>query len=110
MAEPFCFLTEYNVKENSVETTMDILNKEKVKQDDPRLIQIIKEHFIEPPSALPYRLKQKNMQDYSVYKISPMVDTHLDKMVCIHFLPNITLVFVKALSHYNVLAKVCRRI
>lgn len=58
---------------------MDELNKAKVAQDDPRLIQLIRNYYIEPPSGLPYNLKILDRKDYSKGQ-APFVDSRLNNM------------------------------
>ena len=60
---------------------MKILNEAKVAQDDPRLIKVIKDQYIEAPSKLPYNLENWDMQDYSKLGMSPEADDHLNKNV-----------------------------
>ena len=60
---------------------MKILNEAKVAQDDPRLIKVIKDQYIEPPSKLPYDLENLDMQDYSKLGMSPEADNQLNKKV-----------------------------
>ena len=60
---------------------MKILNEAKVVQDDPRLIKVIKDQYIEPPSQLPYDLENWDMQDYSKLGMSPEADAKLNKKV-----------------------------
>ena len=60
---------------------MKILNEAKVAQDDPRLIKVIKDQYIEPPSKLPYDLENWDMQDYSKLGMSPKADDQLNKKV-----------------------------
>ena len=56
-------------------------NNDKVAQDDPRLIKVIREYYIEPPSRLPYNLEDENIQDYSQAGQSQVVDKLLNKQV-----------------------------
>ena len=44
---------------------MDELNKGQVSQDNPMLIDMIKTHFLEPPSTLPYELSRPEKRDFS---------------------------------------------
>ena len=59
---------------------VDQLNTEKVRQDDPRLIKLIRDHFIEPPSALPYQLKNISRVHFSQFNQAGIVDTMLNNM------------------------------
>ncbi|XP_052098880.1 uncharacterized protein LOC127733585 [Mytilus californianus] len=45
---------------------MDTLNKQKVDMDDPRLIRLIRNYWIENPSDQPYNLKQPHVMDTSI--------------------------------------------
>ena len=62
------------------QAAMDELNKEKVAQDDPRLIKLIRDFYIEPPSGLSYNLKIPDRKDYSKGQ-APFVDSRLHYMV-----------------------------
>ena len=62
---------------------MDKLNKEKVAQDDPRLIRLIRDFYIDPPSELPYNLKHPDRKDYSKGQ-APFIDSRLHYMVGFH--------------------------
>ena len=59
---------------------MTILNQEKADMEDLRLIRIIREHFIEPPSISPYRLDYPDKLDFSNGQ-APFVDSRLGFMV-----------------------------
>lgn len=58
---------------------MNILNKEKADMDDKRLIRIIREHFVEPPSVSPYNLEHPDKLDFSNGQ-APFVDSRLGFM------------------------------
>lgn len=45
---------------------MDILNKQKVDMDDPRLISLIRNYWIENPSDQPYNLNKPQLLDPSI--------------------------------------------
>ena len=62
---------------------LDQLNSENVQQDDPRLIQLIRDHFIEPPSTLSYNLQDSSKKDYSQFRQSPIIDQLLQNKVSI---------------------------
>ena len=62
---------------------LDQLNSEKVQQDDPRLIKLIRDHFIEPPSPLPYNLLDLTKEHYSQYGQSHIIDQILRNKVSI---------------------------
>ena len=66
------------------EALLDQLNSEKAQQDDPRLIKLIRDHFIEPPSLLPYKLNMVSKVHYSKENQSAIVDTMLNNMVSRH--------------------------
>jgi len=59
---------------------MKILNQEKADMEDLRLIRIIREHFIEPPSISPYNLDYPDRLDFSNGQ-APFVDSRLGFMV-----------------------------
>lgn len=59
--------------------TMKILNQEKADMEDLRLIRIIGEHFIEPPSISPYHLDYPDKLDFSNGQ-APFVDSRLGFM------------------------------
>lgn len=59
---------------------MQELNDLKVNQDDTRLIQLIRDYYIDPPSQLPYHLKNPEKVDYSKGQ-TPFVDSRLNSMV-----------------------------
>ena len=62
------------------EAVMEKLNQERVPQDDPMLINMIRKHFIEPPSTLPYNLNKPKKSDFSP-GISKIFDINLNQMV-----------------------------
>ena len=66
------------------EALLDQLNSEKAQQDDPRLIKLIRDHFIEPPSPLPYNLHKPSRVHYSQINQSAILDSILKNMVSIH--------------------------
>jgi hypothetical protein len=62
------------------------LNEEKVKPDDPRLVNLIRNYYIEPPSDKPYKLAEPNKWDSS-YGQAMFVDGTLQNMasyMCIY--------------------------
>ncbi|CAG2229669.1 unnamed protein product [Mytilus edulis] len=56
---------------------MDSLNKQKVDMDDPRLIRLIRNYWIENPSDQPYNLKQPHVMDPSIGQAA-FVDNRLN--------------------------------
>ena len=56
------------------------LNDAKVAADDPRLVQIIRDYFIVPPSKDAYNLTKSNSLDYSMGQ-TPFVDSRLNYLV-----------------------------
>ena len=66
------------------EALLDQLNSEKAQQDDPRLIKLIRDHFIEPPSPLLYNLNKPSKVHYSQINQSAIIDSMLKNMVSIH--------------------------
>ena len=54
---PYSASTGKSMKEDSYAEMLDKLNREKIVQEDPRLIKLIQDHFVEPPSTRPYNLK-----------------------------------------------------
>ncbi|XP_053380145.1 uncharacterized protein LOC123554315 [Mercenaria mercenaria] len=72
----------YNVNKDpklGYEKEMDKLNKERVKPDDPRLVHLIRNYYIEPPSQEPYKLGEPGRRDQS-YGQSVFVDGTLRNM------------------------------
>jgi hypothetical protein len=61
---------------------MNKLNEEKVDADNPRLLQMIREHFIVPPSNLPYNLAEINKRDTSMGQAA-FVDNRLGYKVSV---------------------------
>ena len=61
---------------------MKQLNKDRAAQDDPRLVELIKDHYIEPPSDLPYKLASSSTLHYSQFGQSKYVDSRLHDLVC----------------------------
>ena len=59
---------------------METLNKEQVKADDPRLVSLIRNYYIELPSDKPYVLKEPDRRDSS-YGQAAFVDGTLGNMV-----------------------------
>ena len=57
------------------------LNAEKVNQDNPRLIDVIKRCYLELPSGSPYNLKNPNREDYSQGGQANYVDNLLSHVV-----------------------------
>jgi hypothetical protein len=70
------------VRNNSFDykAAMMKLNKEKVSQDDPRLIKLIRDYYIEPPSTAPYNLLNPERLEFSNGQ-TPFVDSRLNYMV-----------------------------
>lgn len=56
---------------------MKKLNEAKVSQDDPRLIKLIKDYYIEPPSREPYNLLNPERLEYSNGQ-TPFIDSRLN--------------------------------
>ena len=63
------------------EALLNQLNSEKAQQDDPRLIKLIRDHFIEPPSPLSYKLNMVSKVHYSKENQSAIVDAMLNNRV-----------------------------
>ena len=63
------------------EALLDQLNSEKAQQDDPRLIKLIRDHFIEPPSPLSYNLNKPERKYYAQKNQSAIVDGMLNNTV-----------------------------
>lgn len=85
------FITQLRNKTGYLEE-MDILNKQKVDMDDPRLINLIRNYWIENPSEKPYNLKKPHVIDPSIGQAA-FVDNRLNFKVRIHCDP-IILLFV----------------
>lgn len=58
---------------------MKKLNDAKVSQDDPRLVTLIRDYYIEPPSDKPYNLLNPERLEYSNGQ-TPFVDSRLNYM------------------------------
>lgn len=56
------------------------LNEEKVAADNPRLVELIRQYFIFPPSTQPYNLKSPDKDDNSMGQ-APIVDSRLQYKV-----------------------------
>ncbi|KAK3599061.1 hypothetical protein CHS0354_024387 [Potamilus streckersoni] len=71
--QPFIQLrnTSFDYREETMK-----MNEEKVEMDDPRLIELIRNYWIEPPSKEPYNLK-KDLEDYSAGQ-TPYADSRLN--------------------------------
>ena len=65
------------------ETLLDQLNSEKVQQDDPRLVKLIRDHFIEPPSPLSYNLLDLSKTHTSQFGQAFVIDQILRNKVSI---------------------------
>lgn len=59
---------------------MQKLNDAQVRQDDPRLIKLIRDYYIEPPSLEPYNLENPDRLEYSNGQ-TPFIDSRLNYMV-----------------------------
>ncbi|KAH3788606.1 hypothetical protein DPMN_166752 [Dreissena polymorpha] len=59
---------------------MQALNEAKVSHDDPRLIRLIRDYYIEPPSLEPYNLTKPERLDPSSGQ-APFIDSRLNFMV-----------------------------
>ena len=62
---------------------LEQLNSEKAQQDDPRLIQLIRDHFIEAPSPLQYNLRNISRTHYSQVGQASYINELLDNKVSI---------------------------
>ena len=60
---------------------MEKLNSAKVEADDPRLIKLIRDYYIIPPSKQPYNLDNPERLEYSNGQ-TPFIDSRLNYMVC----------------------------
>ncbi|KAH3894693.1 uncharacterized protein LOC127867739 isoform X2 [Dreissena polymorpha] len=58
---------------------MEKLNEAKVSQDDPRLIQLIRDYYIEPPSVEAYHLDSPDRLEFSNGQ-TPFIDSRLNYM------------------------------
>ena len=78
---------------------MSKLNIEKARQDDAKLIYAIKQCYMEPPSRLPYNLKQSNRQTYAQAGQDEFVDNVLNHKVSLFFI--IYHIFLSTLRNSN---------
>ncbi|KAH3788569.1 hypothetical protein DPMN_166714 [Dreissena polymorpha] len=79
--QPMVIYQERNASFN-YKAAMQALNEAKVSHDDPRLIRLIRDYYIEPPSLEPYDLDKPERLDPSSGQ-APFIDSRLDYMV--HF-------------------------
>ncbi|XP_060601227.1 protein Star-like isoform X1 [Ruditapes philippinarum] len=71
-----------SIKRNSsfdYKAAMTKLNEARVRQDDPRLIKLIRDYYIEPPSKTPYNLTNPEQLEFSNGQ-TPFVDSRLNYM------------------------------
>ncbi|KAH3894614.1 hypothetical protein DPMN_018771 [Dreissena polymorpha] len=61
------------------QAAMEKLNEAKVSQDDPRLIQLIRDYYIEPPSVEAYHLDSPDRLEFSNGQ-TPFIDSRLNYM------------------------------
>lgn len=73
-------LNVHSNKSFDFNATMKKLNEAKVSQDDPRLIEIIRQYYIEPPSKEPYNLENPGRLEYSNGQ-TPFIDSRLNYTV-----------------------------
>ena len=67
--------------QNALKEDLDILYHENAAQDDPRLVNLIRQYLLEAGSELPYNLTNDKRQDYSQGGQSAYVDALLDHTV-----------------------------
>ena len=81
-----CLSDQQNIQPDKsyAEALLDQLNNEKVQQDDPRLIKLIRDHFIEPPSPLSYNLLDLSKTHNSQFGQAAVIDQILRNKVSIH--------------------------
>ena len=60
---------------------LELLNRIQPAQDDPRLIRLIRDHFLEPPSTQPYNLLNPQRSDYSEFGQTGIIQKYLNNMV-----------------------------
>ena len=72
---------KFTLKQDNYEIILDKLNRDKVAQDNPILIKLIREHFIEFPSTEAYKLCNPGIKDYSDAGQSSFADRELNQMV-----------------------------
>ena len=77
---PYSASTGKSMKEDNYAEMLDKLNRKKIVQEDPRLIKLIQDHFVEPPSTRPYNLKNPKKRAYTSKK-SKVVDQIMNNMV-----------------------------
>jgi hypothetical protein len=83
-AKPFqpIMISQKPVEGFDYKAAMKELNEEKVAMDDPRLIALIRNYWLVPPSTEPYNLQNNDMLDYSMGQ-TPLVDSRLNYIVSI---------------------------
>ena len=72
------------IVQNDYRTQMEILNSEQVEQDDPGLVRLIRQYYLQPPSVLPYNFTNNKREDYSQGGQSTYIDTILNHVVSEH--------------------------
>ena len=73
--------------QDALKASIENLNSEKVAQDDDRLVNLIRQFYLEPASVSPYNLTNDKRQDYSQGGQSAYVDALLDHAVCTFSFP-----------------------
>ena len=83
------------------ETIMEKLNKERVPQDNPMLIDMIKTQFLEPPSTLPYELSRPEKRDFSSGQ-SYIIDSLMNHKVSLTIGPYFLFFFIQVSIDHSV--------
>ena len=65
-----------------IKEEMAMLNKRKIAADDPRLVALIRDYYLVPPSNIPYHLDKPDSMDNSRGQ-EPIVDNRLKYKVCV---------------------------
>ena len=81
MSENLQSVAEKVIFQSDCKAEMEKLNAEKVGQDDPRLVNLIRQFYLQPASVSPYNFTDDKRQDYSQGGQSTYVDTLLNHVV-----------------------------
>ena len=84
MSENLRSTSAKRIVQNDYRAEMERLNSEQVEQDDPGLVRLIRQFYLQPPAILPYKFTNNKRQDYSQGGQSIYIDTIFNHMVSGH--------------------------
>ena len=84
MSDNLKLASEKSLFQYDYRAEMEKLNAEQVEQDDPGLVRLIRQFYLEPQSVLPYHFTDNKRQDYSQGGQSKYVDTLFNHVVSKH--------------------------